>query len=150
MSTPAGSHIAAALMASASNDYQDDAIDPRRDIKRFVQNVETPGSFAVGSSLVPPAPNLIVQGSGNIALPLSNEDVSVLRDAAELAPFGHGAETKVDEKVRHAWQIDGRRIGLSDQFSLAVSQEYARHAAEKLGLRAKALGVEARLYKLVM
>lgn len=33
---------------------------------------------------------------------------------------------------------------------LAIGQEYAKHAAEKLGLRARALGVEARLYKLVM
>ncbi|CAM9926772.1 unnamed protein product, partial [Ectocarpus fasciculatus] len=112
--------------------------------------VKTPGTFAFGSSLLAPSPKLTVQGLGNISLPLSNEDVGVLRGAAERAPFGHGAETKVDESVRSAWQIDGSLIGLSNEFAQAVGKKHALHAAEKLGLRAKALGVEARLYKLVM
>ncbi|CAM9580634.1 unnamed protein product, partial [Ectocarpus sp. 12 AP-2014] len=58
--------------------------------------------------------------------------------------------TKVDESVRWAWQIDGSLLGLSNEFAQAVGKKYALHAAEELGLRAKALGVEARLYKLVM
>ena len=136
-------------MASASDDYEEDTTDPRRDIKRFVRNVETPGTFAYGSDSVA-CPNLSVQGLGNIALPLTAEGVAALRGAAELAPFGHGAETKVDEKVRQAWQIDAARIGLSEEFALAIGKDYARQAADKLGLRARALGVEARLYKLVM
>ena len=137
-------------MASASDDYEEDTIDPRRDIKRFVRNVETPGTFANGSDSDVACPNLSVQGLGNIALPLTAEGVAALRGAAELAPFGHGAETKVDEKVRQAWQIDAARIGLSEEFALAIGKDYARQAADKLGLRARALGVEARLYKLVM
>lgn len=105
-------------MASASDDYEEDtAVDPRREIKRFVRNVETPGTFAWGSSLVAPNANLTVQGLGNIALPLTEEGVGALRGAAELAPFGHGAETKVDEKVRQAWQIDAERMGLSKEFA---------------------------------
>ncbi|CAN0506994.1 unnamed protein product, partial [Ectocarpus sp. 8 AP-2014] len=120
------------------------------EIKRFIRNVETPGTFAFGSSLLAPSPKLTVQGLGSISLPLSNEDVGALRGAAERAPFGHGAETKVDESVRRAWQIDGSLLGLSNEFAEAVGKKYALHAAGKLGLRAKALGVEARLYKLVM
>lgn len=137
-------------MASASDDYEEDTNDFRGDIKRFVRNVETPGTFAFGSSLAPPAPNLAVADVGNIALPLTEEGVGALRGAAELAPFGDGVETKVDEKVRQAWQIDADRIGLSEEFAAAVGQVYAKRAADKLGLRARALGVEARLYKLVM
>eukprot|EP00752_Nemacystus_decipiens_P002127 g2029.t1 len=91
-----------------------------------------------------------VKGLGNIALPLTEKGVDALRDVAEFAPFGHGAETRVDEKVRRAWQIDAERIGLSEEFALAIGKDYARLAADKLGLRANALGVEARLYKLVM
>lgn len=136
------------------HDYDQDGdvaeIDPRREIKRFVRNVQTPGTFAIGSNMLPPAPDLTVQGLGYIPLPLSNEGVDKLRGAAEMAPFGHGAETKVDEKVRQAWQIDGALIGLSDEFAEALGKYYALHAAEKLGLQARALGVEARLYKLVM
>eukprot|EP00903_Cladosiphon_okamuranus_P014655 g13588.t2 len=89
-------------------------------------------------------------GLGNINLPLSEESVGALRGAAELAPFGHGAETKVDESVRQAWQIHGERIGLSAEFAEAIGKQHALKAATKLGLRAKALGVEARLYKLVV
>ncbi|CAN0176255.1 unnamed protein product, partial [Hapterophycus canaliculatus] len=122
----------------------------RREIKRFARDVETHGTFAVGSSLLAPAANLTVEGLGHIRLPLRNEDVGVLRGAAELAPFGYGAETKVNENVRRAWQIDGASIGLSKEFAETVGHRYAPRAAEKLGLRSKALGVEARLYKLVM
>lgn len=125
-------------------------VNPRKEIQRLVREVETPGTFAVGSSLLAPAADLTVEGLGNIRLPLSNEDVDVLRGAAELAPFGHGADTKVDESVRRAWQIDGASIGLSKEFAETVGQRHALRAADKLGLRARALGVEARLYKLVM
>ncbi|CAM9692084.1 unnamed protein product, partial [Scytosiphon promiscuus] len=116
----------------------------------FVRDVETPGTFAVGSSLLAPPADLTVEGLGNIRLPLTSENVDVLRAASELAPYGHGAETKVDESVRRAWQIDGASIGLSKEFTEAVGRRHALRAAEKLGLRARALGVEARLYKLVM
>ncbi|CAM9834243.1 unnamed protein product [Ectocarpus sp. 4 AP-2014] len=136
-------------MASSSHDLSLQ-VDPRTEIKSVIRNVETPGSFAFGSSLLAPSPKLTVQGLGSISLPLSNEDVGALGGAAELAPFGHGAETKVDESVRRAWQIDGSLLGLSNEFAQAVGKKYALHAAEKLGLKAKALGVEARLYKLVM
>ncbi|CAN0403871.1 unnamed protein product [Ectocarpus sp. 8 AP-2014] len=144
-------------MASSSHDFDDggsdDAplqVDPRTEIKSLIRNVKTPGTFAFDSSLLAPSPKLTVQGLGSISLPLSREDVGALRGAAERAPFGHGAETKVDESVRRAWQIDGSLLGLSNEFAEAVGKKYALHAAEKLGLRAKALGVEARLYKLVM
>ncbi|CAM9522911.1 unnamed protein product [Ectocarpus fasciculatus] len=144
-------------MASASDDFDDSGsddaslqLDPRQEVKRFITNVETPGTFAFGASLLAPSPELTVQGLGNISLPLRNENVGALRGAAERAPFGHGTETKVDESVRRAWQIDGSLIGLSNEFAQAVGKKHALHAAEKLGLKAKALGVEARLYKLVM
>ncbi len=125
-------------------------VDPRQELKLLVRSIDTPGTFAYGASMHAPAPNLTVQGLGSIPLPLSKESVGVLRGAAELAPFGHGAETKVDESVRRAWQIDGGRIGLSSEFVEAIGRQHALKAAKKLGLRAKALGVEARLYKLVM
>lgn len=112
------------IMASALHNYEQNEdvaeIDPRREIKRFVKNVETPGTFAFGSSLRPAAPNLTVKGLGNIPLPLSKEGVDKLRGVAEVAPFGHGTEAKVDTKVQQAWQIDGALIGLSDEFTEAV------------------------------
>ena len=139
-------------MESASSDSSDiDAeVDPRQEIRRYVKSVQTPGTFAYEFNPAAPAPNLAVQGIGSVALPLGEESMGALRGAAELAPFGHGAETKVDESVRKAWQIDGERIGLSAEFAEAIGKKYALHAAKKLGLHAEALGVEARLYKLVM
>ncbi|CAN0448447.1 unnamed protein product, partial [Ectocarpus sp. 12 AP-2014] len=144
-------------MAHSSHDYDNGGSEdasvqliPRQEVKRFIRNVETPGTFAFGSSLLAPSPKLTVQGLGNTSLPLTNEDVGALRGAAERAPFGRGAETKVGESVRRAWQIDGSLLGLSKEYAQTVGKKYALHAAEKLGLRAKALGVEARLYKLVM
>lgn len=130
---------------------------PRREIKRAVCNVKSPGTFAYGRQLLAPAPQITVSnlqqggppGGNTIALPLCMQDVVRLREAAERAPFGHGAETKVDESVRKCWQIDGGRMGLSQEFEEAIRKEALR-SAEKLGLKAKWLGVEARLYKLVM
>ncbi|CAN0332592.1 unnamed protein product [Ectocarpus sp. 8 AP-2014] len=116
-------------MASFSHDFDDggsdDAsslqVDPRTEIKSLIRNVKTPGTFAFDSSLLAPSPKLTVQGLGSISLPLSREDVGALRGAAERAPFGHGAETKVDESVRRAWQIDGSLLGLSNEFAQARS-----------------------------
>lgn len=121
----------------------------RKEIKRVLSTVENPGTFAWDSELRPTAPALDVKGVGKVTLPLSAGDADALRGVAELAPFGHGKDTKVDESVRRAWQIDGANVGIDDAFTRAIGK-HALRSAEKLGLNATFLGVEARLYKLVM
>lgn len=95
-------------MACASDDYEEET--PKETLGVLCEMSKLLAPSLSAQAFVPPAPNLAVHGVGNIALRLTKEGVGALRGAAELAPFGHGAETKVDEKVRQAWQIDAERI----------------------------------------
>eukprot|EP00947_MAST-08B_sp_MAST-8B-sp1_P006524 g6524.t1 len=91
-------------------------------------------------------PGLNVDGVGPIGLPLSVAQAAQLRGASEVAPFGHGHETKVDETVRKARQTDASKVHLSAGWGAAV-QQVAAKLVKKLGVEA---AVEARLYKLVL
>lgn len=82
-------------------------------------------------------------------MPLSATNAQRLTRAAQRVPFGHGADTRVDEAIRKCWQIDRDQIGVSQVFVTAIGEQ-ALKSAEELGLEAERLGVEASLYKLVL
>ena len=57
-----------------------------------------------------PLPGLHVENVGRIALPLMEEQAAKLHAVSEVAPFGRGSETVVDETVRKARQIDAAQV----------------------------------------
>ena len=85
-----------------SSEEEYDFDDPRQEIIDVLQEIEAPGTFAVGGScdgkLI--MPGLVVDGVGPIGLPLSKSQAKELANRCEQAPFGRGAETIVDRSVR--------------------------------------------------
>lgn len=142
-------------MPSALNELSDNEftslsnLDYRQEIRRVLCTVGSSGTFAFGEDFTTPDPNLEVEGCGKIALPLSSAGAQTLKNAATLAPFGHGMETKVDLEIRRAWQIEAPKVIVSNAFKHVIG-EHAVSSARKLGLNASSLGIEASLYKMVM
>ncbi|MFA7240270.1 MAG: 2OG-Fe(II) oxygenase [Sulfuricellaceae bacterium] len=113
----------------------------------ILQTVQRPGTFyATGKCEVFP-PHLEVEGVGRIALPLLGAQAEQLVAVAEVAPYGLGADTIVDTKVRRTWQIDAKRVTLSGKHWQGDLNEMINRAAIGLGV---ADGVRAELYKLLV
>jgi hypothetical protein len=92
-------------------------------------------------------PLIEVEGIGPIALPLLPAQAVQLLAAAELAPYGRGADTVVDTSVRRTWQISADRVRIRGKHWPAMLDGIVERAAMGLGA---GVGVEAELYKLLV
>lgn len=55
-------------------------------------------------------PGIVLKNNEDLALPLTASQAADLRSLAEPAPYGMGAETRLDESVRKCWQIDAAEL----------------------------------------
>ena len=110
-------------------------------------DVDRPGDYFIGGRAEWLAPKLEVDGVGSIALPLLPAQAKQLIKAATRAPFGRGADTVVDTKVRRTWQIGAERVRIGGkQWGKTLGDIVAR-VAEGLGVTGP---VTAELYKLLV
>lgn len=86
-------------------------------------------------------------------MPISLDNVQLLKSKASRAPFGKGAATVLDVNVRDAWQIDGSSVWSSDHpafFQSSVHKLARSSLTEFLGVDADAMGIRVNLYKLLV
>jgi predicted 2-oxoglutarate/Fe(II)-dependent dioxygenase YbiX len=113
----------------------------------ILQKVERPGDFYTAGTAAVLPPQLEVEGVGVIALPLLDVQAEQLIAAAERAPYGRGAETVHDEKVRRTWQIDASRVRIVGRRWQKSLNALVAEAAAGLGV---AEPVAAEFYKLLV
>lgn len=113
----------------------------------ILKTVQRPGNFYATGKLEIFPPHLEVEGAGRIALPLLTAQAEQLVAVAEVAPYGLGANTIVDTKVRRTWQIDAKRVKLGGKYWQGNLDDMVNRAAASLGV---ADGVSAELYKLLV
>ena len=84
-----------------------------QELADILADVDRPGDYFVAGRVELLAPKIEIDGVGAIALPLPPAQAKQLIKAATRAPFGRGADTVIDTKVRRTWQIaaDQVRIG---------------------------------------
>lgn len=103
--------------------------------------------FCVVGCLPAVDPGIEVEGLGAIKLPLKRTTAKDLVAHCQIAPYGKGAQTLVNKKVRNTLELDPKKFSLSDKWNSAIARA-TQLAAEQLGLPAEQL--EARLYKLLV
>src|SRR5260370_10937031 len=103
--------------------------------------------FCVAGCLPGVAPGIEVEGLGTITLPLKRTTAKKLVASCQVAPYGKGAQTLVNKKVRNTFELDPKKFRLSDAWNVAIA-DAMRRVGEQLGLPAEQL--EARLYKLLV
>ncbi|MGZ5472488.1 MAG: 2OG-Fe(II) oxygenase [Thermoanaerobaculia bacterium] len=86
-----------------------------REIAERLQNITSPGSFAVQRSAPADALRIDVTGVGPLDLPLSPPTVSRLRGVAKRSRYGLRDRTVYDVSVRNSWEITRRRIRIDQQ-----------------------------------
>ena len=113
----------------------------------LLRKVERPGDFYAAGTAAIFLPQLEVDGVGVIALPLLDAQAEQLIAAAERAPYGRGAETVHDEKVRRTWQIDASRVRIAGRRWQESLNALVAEAAAGLGV---AEPVAAEFHKLLV
>lgn len=103
--------------------------------------------FVVEGSLPVADPGLIVNGLGHVPLPLKRGASKSLITACQVAPYGMGTKTLIDERVRKTFELDPSKFELRDEWNEAIANAMAS-VATSLGLPTEML--EAKLYKLLV
>ena len=57
-----------------------------------------------------PNPCMRVEGLGIVGLPLDSNAAERLKARCNLAPFGKGAHTVIDQTVRNTWEVDRKQV----------------------------------------
>eukprot|EP01039_Chlorochromonas_danica_P012386 gene12386-14151_t len=89
----------------------------------------------------------------DIPIPISKEDMLLLKAHAQQAPFGFGQQTLMDQTVRDAWQVDGRNVWSESQpsfFQRTVQTMVLTSLRSQLGLATYTMDVHATLYKVLL
>jgi len=123
------------------------AMSITEELAKILALVDRPGDFyAVGRTELL-VPRIEVEGVGLIALPLLAAQAKRLIKVATRAPYGHGAETVVDTKVRRTWQMEASRIAIGGKHWAHTLAGIIARAVEGLGVTGS---VTAALYKLLI
>ena len=113
------------------------------ELAAILTTVRRPGDFFASGLIELLAPQLEVDGVGQIALPLLPTQAKQLVAVAERAPFGRGEQTLVDTAVRRTWQIGPNQVrGWARTLSAILTR-----VCDGLGV---AESVQAEFYKLLL
>lgn len=127
--------------------------DFRDELNDCFSSTERIGSFAWHSTLEHyPNPGLKVDGIGTVGLPLSDRDMTALKNACHQAPFGKGSETIVDETVRKTWEINACNVQTSNQsWDNWIQNTIVQNVTEQIGVEAEVRRhTRAEFYKLLL
>ncbi|KAJ8542678.1 hypothetical protein ON010_g12132 [Phytophthora cinnamomi] len=96
---------------------------------------ESAGEYSFGgrADTLPVAPGLVINGVGEIGVPLGQEQAEKLIAKGEKSPFGHNYDTKMDENVRKSWQIAPDQVEIANPLWAAGLEELTAMIAQRLG-----------------
>jgi len=118
-----------------------------QELAKILADVDRPGDYFVTGRADFMVPRIEVDGVGLIAFPLLPAQAKQLIKAASRAPYGRGADTIVDTKVRRTWQIEASRVTIGGKHWPKTLDGIVERAVEGLGV---AGAVTAELYKLLV
>ena len=90
---------------------------------------------------------LEVAGLGELGFPLHPMLAQALIQVAEVAPYGKGSETIIDEAVRKCWQVDAGQLSFRNPLWDVALGVIVKQVAQAMGVEGE---VSASLYKLLI
>ncbi|MEX2607411.1 MAG: 2OG-Fe(II) oxygenase [Kiritimatiellia bacterium] len=114
-----------------------------------LETVHRPGTYFSTGIREVPMPTVEVDGLGKLSFPVTAAQAETLvRMAAEKAPYGRGEQTLVDESVRKVWQVPLSAFTLSGNGWSRALEDVVDQVRSDLGCGDAV--VEAELYKLLV
>ena len=126
-----------------------------KDARALLADVKVAGTFCCETTLAGSCEKLAPEvriGEEPLPLPLADAQLDSLkaRGILEVAPFGKGTDTVVDENVRRALQVDASRVSIGGEGWRAALDSCIASFARGLGIDGDSgVEVEAHLYKMV-
>lgn len=118
-------------------------------LEGILEAVKRPGNYCCSGAEETPLPKLAVEGVGVLSFPVPSEQArQVIEVAAVKAPYGRGAQTLVDEKVRKVWQISPERLQITGKGWERSFKGLVEEVEEGLGCEPGS--VVAELYKMLV
>lgn len=114
---------------------------------KTLQSIRGAGRFCVHGSIPFAFPGIRLRSGEELAFPLPPSQARAVRDVAEAAPYGMGAETRRDESVRRCWQIDAAGLEWTQPGWQRTVEDLVKQIAGELGVEGK---VSAMPYKLLL
>jgi len=90
---------------------------------------------------------LEVAGLGELGFPLHPILAQALIQVAEMAPYGKGHETIIDEAVRKCWQVDAGQLTFKNPLWERALDKLVKKVARAMGIDGE---ISASLYKLLI
>ncbi len=117
-------------------------------IFNLLNTINRSPDFSVYQSSKAFFPQLIIDGLGELALPLCDAQAKQLIKLCNQAPYGKGLQTIVDEAVRKVWELDASKISAGNQEWQQFITKTLRTCEEQLDLQGQTL--IAHPYKLLV
>jgi predicted 2-oxoglutarate/Fe(II)-dependent dioxygenase YbiX len=114
----------------------------------LMEQIENPGTFAVGGKLSSLSPGLKIKDVGMLSMPILPAQAQALIQVSEQAPYGRGEDTVVDTQIRQVWQISAENFTITNTEWLDALQKSIQEMARQLGLEGCKINFEA--YKLLV
>lgn len=122
--------------------------DFRRALLSTLHTIKGSGAYAASGAFDFVPPGLMVDGLGEIGLPVTPLQAQALIKEAHRAPFGQGSRTITDTTVRSAWEIDAAQISFANPAWEKLMQQILDQVKTELGLEKDRIG--ASFYKLLV
>lgn len=87
----------------------------KKQLLAVLQTINTSGSFVSEGSEPFVFPGMEIKGMGEISFPIPVAQIKEIIAVAHKAPFGKGAQTVLDTKIRSAWEINPGAIRLGNK-----------------------------------
>lgn len=117
-------------------------------ILNCLQGIKGGGRFLSTGTLEFKFPQLEVDKVGELSYPIPTMQAKALIKVAHKAPFGKGAETLRDNKVRSAWEIDSSQLTFNGQSWISYVKKIVELIKPDLGL--EDYTISAALYKMLI
>ena len=123
--------------------------DHQVELNKIFSGIRSAGGYCVGGiAKFPCLPALSVDGVGEISFPISTMQAKIIKEVGSQAPYGKGAETVVDIKVRDSVQVEPSMVAISNPHWLRALQDLVREASMGMGIDEE--NIRAEFYKLLL
>ncbi|OAA34201.1 hypothetical protein NOR_08602 [Metarhizium rileyi] len=132
----------------SSNSNSEESPPWQSNLLHCLGSIQTIGDFSWSSSYhLFVNPGLVIDGCGQVSLPVCPRVAQQIKQACRLAPFGNGHQTVVDDSVRKTWELDNTQFQLENpHWQAFLDNDILVPASQRLGL----VGAQVKPHKLLL
>ena len=113
----------------------------------LLKTIQGNGSFEISGVKKIVLPGLVINGVGEVSIPIPPIQIREIINVSKKAPFGKGSKTITDTTVRSAWEIDADQLSFHNEDWESFMKQIVEKVKEGLGIESS---ISPSLYKLLV